>query len=60
MEVIEMQLANGFQPERTIYLSFSQDEEVAGPESTKHIVKLLQDRGIDEIALVVDEGLPIT
>lgn len=60
LEAIETQLKQGLQPERTIYLSFGQDEEVGGPEGTKHIVKVLQDRGIDEIALVVDEGLPIT
>ncbi|WED25199.1 M20 family peptidase [Vibrio sp. DW001] len=60
MEAIEMQLAEGFRPERTIYLSFGQDEEVGGPEGTKHIVEVLQERGINEVALVVDEGLPVT
>ncbi|MGY5453330.1 M20 family peptidase [Agarivorans sp. MS3-6] len=60
MEAIEIQLAAGFQPERTIYLSFGQDEEVGGPEGTKHIVEVLQERGVSNIALVVDEGLPVT
>jgi carboxypeptidase PM20D1 len=60
MEAIEMRLAGGFQPTRTTYLAFGQDEEVGGPEGAQHIAKVLQERGVTEIALVIDEGLPVT
>ena len=48
------------QPKRTIHLVFGQDEEVMGPEGVKQIVKELKSRGINEVALVLDEGLPLT
>ncbi len=60
LEAIEMHLKNGFQPTRTIYLAFGQDEEVGGPEGVKQIVQVLKSRGVNEIALVLDEGLPLT
>jgi carboxypeptidase PM20D1 len=60
MEAVEMSLAEGFQPTRTTYLAFGQDEEVGGPEGVRHIVEVLQERGVTEVALVVDEGLPVT
>ncbi len=60
MEAIEMRLARGFQPTRTTYLAFGHDEEVMGPEGAQHIAKVLQERGVTEIALVIDEGLPVT
>ena len=60
MEAVEMRLAEGFQPTRTTYLAFGQDEEVGGPEGVQHIVEVLQERGVTEVALVIDEGLPVT
>jgi len=60
LEAVEMQLKEGFQPIRTIYLVFGQDEEVMGPEGVKQIVEVLKSRGINEVALVLDEGLPLT
>lgn len=60
MEAVEMHLKQGFRPTRTIYLVFGQDEEVTGPEGVKQIVKELKSRGINEVALVLDEGLPLT
>ena len=59
MEAVELRVAEGFRPTRTTYLAFGQDEEVMGPEGAQHIAKVLQERGVTEIALVVDEGLPI-
>jgi carboxypeptidase PM20D1 len=59
LEAIEMQLKKGFNPERSIILVFGQDEEVGGLEGVKQIVKLLESRGIKEIAFVLDEGLPL-
>ena len=35
MEAVEMRLAEGFQPTRTTYLAFGQDEEVGGPEGVR-------------------------
>ncbi len=60
MEAVEMRLAAGFRPTRTTYLAFGQDEEVGGPEGVRHIVGVLRERGVTEVALVVDEGLPVT
>jgi carboxypeptidase PM20D1 len=60
LEAVEMQLKAGFQPTRTFYLVFGQDEEVMGTEGVKHIVEVLQSRGVNEVALVLDEGLPLT
>lgn len=60
LEAIELHLQQGFQPRRTIHLVFGQDEEVGGPEGVSRIVETLQSRGIDEVALVLDEGLPLT
>ncbi|HEX9258257.1 MAG TPA: M20/M25/M40 family metallo-hydrolase [Acidimicrobiales bacterium] len=60
LEAVEMQLAAAFQPTRTIILVFGQDEEVMGLEGVRHIVEVLQARGVHEVALVLDEGLPLT
>lgn len=59
LEAIEMRLKEGFQPTRTMYLVFGQDEEVGGSEGAMHIPALLEARGIKEVALVLDEGVPI-
>lgn len=58
-EAIEMHLKKDVKPERSIILALGQDEEVGGPEGVKPIVKLLESRGLKEIAFVLDEGLPI-
>ena len=58
-EAIEMHLKKGFKPVRRIILGFGQDEEVGGPEGVKSMVKLLESRGLKEIAFVLDEGLPL-
>lgn len=58
-EAIEMQLGSGFRPRRTIYLVFGQDEEVGGAEGVQHVVAALRSRGVTEVALVLDEGLPL-
>jgi len=59
LEAIEIRLKEGFQPTRTMYLVFGQDEEVGGSEGAMHIPVLLESRGIKEVALVLDEGVPI-
>lgn len=59
LEAVEMHLEDGFQPTRTVYLVFGQDEEVMGLEGVRHVVSALQSRGVGEVALVLDEGLPL-
>lgn len=60
LEAVEMHLADGFQPIRTTYLAFGQDEEVMGNEGMRRIVEILQERGVSEVALVLDEGVAVT
>jgi carboxypeptidase PM20D1 len=59
MEAIEMLVASGYQPERTVYLSFGADEEVAGERGAAKIAALLKQRGV-RLDFVIDEGLLIT
>lgn len=59
LEAAEMKIKEGFQPNRTIYFVFGHDEEVGGPEGVKHIVDVLEGRGIKEIAFVIDESAPL-
>ena len=55
MEAVEMLLAEGVQPRRTIYLAFGHDEEVGGQNGAVAIAALLQSRGI-RLDHVLDEG----
>lgn len=57
-EAAERLLAENFQPERTIYLSFGHDEEVGG-KGAQAAAELLKSRNI-EADLVLDEGGIIT
>jgi len=59
LEAAEMKIKEGFQPTRTIMFVFGHDEEVGGPEGAKHVVDVLEKRGIKEIAFVMDESAPI-
>ena len=59
LEAIELLLAQGFQPSRTVLLAFGADEEVGGGRGAAEIARLLADRGV-ELDFVVDEGLLIT
>ncbi|QJC50731.1 M20/M25/M40 family metallo-hydrolase [Paenibacillus albicereus] len=54
LEAVEQLIQAGFQPRRDVYLSFCDDEEIAGDGAPTH-VRLLQERGIRP-GLVVDEG----
>jgi carboxypeptidase PM20D1 len=59
LEATEQMLAAGFQPERTIYFAFGQDEEIGGRQGAAQIAALLRSRGVHaEFAL--DEGGVIT
>lgn len=55
LEAVERLLADGFQPERTVYLAFGHDEEVGGDEGARRIAKLLESRGV-RLRWAVDEG----
>jgi carboxypeptidase PM20D1 len=55
LEAINMLLAKGFQPKRTIYLAFGQDEEIGGLEGAQRIAQLLKSRAV-ELEFVLDEG----
>ncbi len=59
MEAVELLLGQGFQPQRTIYLAFGDDEEIGGDNGAAKIVELLSARGV-ELEYVLDEGLAIT
>lgn len=54
MEAAEKLIADGFEPENDIYLSFSGDEETNGP-SAPSIVKFLEKKGVRPF-MVLDEG----
>jgi carboxypeptidase PM20D1 len=59
MEAINNLLKSGYQPERTIYLAFGDDEEVSGLHGAKSIVETLQARGV-QLAFMLDEGGAVT
>ena len=48
-------LREGFEPERTIYLAFGQDEELGGQYGAAKIVEYLDGQGV-HLAAMVDEG----
>ena len=56
MEAVEMLVASGYKPPRTIYLAFGADEEIGGPKGATQISALLKSRGV-QLDFVIDEGL---
>ena len=59
LEAVEMLLAQGFHPSRTMYLAFGHDEEIGGLRGAAAIARLLHSRGI-ELESILDEGGAIT
>jgi len=55
MEATSLLLHEGFQPERTMYLSLTHDEEIGGVQGTASIVKQLKNNGT-HLAWTLDEG----
>ncbi len=55
LEAVNNLIKSGYQPLRTIYLCFGDDEEVSGLEGAKSIVETLQSRGV-KLAFLLDEG----
>ena len=59
LEAVDALLAENFQPQRTVYLAFGQDEEIGGLQGAELIGQLLKSRGV-EIEFLQDEGGLIT
>jgi carboxypeptidase PM20D1 len=59
LEAVEMLLASGYQPKRTVYFIFGHDEEVGGQQGAVKIAALLQQRGV-KLEWLLDEGLAVT
>ncbi len=55
LETMEMLLADGFTPQRDLYLAFGHDEEVFGDQGALSIARVFEERGI-EFDFVLDEG----
>jgi carboxypeptidase PM20D1 len=54
-DAVERLLAEGFQPEVTLYLSLGHDEEIGGGEGATTVAGLLAERGV-HFEFVLDEG----
>lgn len=59
LEAVEMLVASGYKPERTVYLAYGADEEVGGLRGAARIAALLKERKV-RLDFVIDEGLLIT
>lgn len=55
LEAIELLLAGGFQPRRSIYIALGHDEETGGAAGARAIVERLKQRNV-ELEFVLDEG----
>ena len=55
LEAVEMLLAEGLRPARTVYLAYGHDEEVGGTGGAREIAALLKGRGV-RLEMVLDEG----
>ncbi len=55
MESAELLLAEGFQPEKTVYFAFGGDEEIMGLEGALKTVNFLKGKGV-HFEWVMDEG----
>ncbi len=59
LEAIELLLAQGFVPQRSLYFGYGHDEEIGGQQGAKKIVAALAARG-ERLAYTLDEGGAIT
>ncbi len=55
LEAATALLRSGFQPARTVYLSFGHDEEIGGPNGAANVAEFLKDQGV-QLAWSLDEG----
>ncbi|KAJ4355041.1 hypothetical protein N0V85_009570, partial [Neurospora sp. IMI 360204] len=57
METVELLLDAGWEPKRTILLSFGFDKEYSGRQGAAHLAPFIEKRyGKDSLAVIVDEG----
>ena len=59
LEAVERLLADGFQPQRTVYLAFGHDEEIGGQQGAAKIAALLSERNV-QIRVCPRRGHAIT
>jgi carboxypeptidase PM20D1 len=59
LEAAEMKIKEGWQPKRTMYFVFGQDEEVGGAEGARFVAETLEKRGIKRFKFVMDESAPL-
>src|SRR4029450_5611781 len=59
LEAAEILTNQGFKPQRTVYLAFGHDEEIAGDQGAVKVAALLKTQGV-QLEFVLDEGLAIT
>jgi carboxypeptidase PM20D1 len=55
LQSVDLLLSKSFQPKRTIYMAFGQDEEIGGQEGAEKIARTLKSRGV-QLEFVLDEG----
>jgi len=55
LDAVESLLAEGFAPERTVYLAFGHDEEIGGEAGARVVADTLAARGV-RLASALDEG----
>ena len=55
IEAVEQLMSQGYQPNRTVYLSMGHDEEISGPLGATYIADYLESQNI-KAAFVLDEG----
>jgi carboxypeptidase PM20D1 len=56
LEAVELLLASGYKPPRTLYLAYGADEEAGGLRGAAKLAALLKTRGV-RLDFVLDEGL---
>ena len=65
METAEYMIAEGYQPQRSIYFAFGHDEEIGGEDGARAVSRYMQDNDIflqtvvDEGGAIVDGALPL-
>lgn len=55
MEAVTSLIQSGFEPARTVYLSFGHDEEVGGHSGASSVARFLENEGV-QLAWSLDEG----
>lgn len=58
LEAVEYLIAQGFVPDRSIYLAFGHDEEIGGKQGAAKIAQYLKHQGVNAL-FTLDEGMVI-